>query len=442
MTVDQAEALFDTWIGQARRGLRRKPARLREVAQGLRFAFYGRTSTLDYQDRWSSHGWQREAAESLIDGRGEIVATFFDVGVSRSEDLTARPQMAALIRAISDPMRGFDAIVVGEFERAFAGDQLQDLLPLLEAYGVRLWLPETRGPVEPSNPAHQALMLLLGSQSQREVLRSRFRTLAAMRTQTADQGRFLGGRPPYGYRLVDAGPHPNRAHARWGRRLQKLAPDPATAPHVRWIFAQRLAGTSVAAIARGLNERGVLCPSSADWERNRHRSGEAWLLPTVAAILENPRYTGRQVWDRRNSPQAWTISEQRAHPALVSDEDFVIAQAIRAARPTGDGSTRVYLLSGLLRCALCLRRMDAHWVNNRPGYRCRHGHTSSKKLAPEDPKFLYVREDKLLAEIFGEASPEPLIAVLRSQDMAIVCDRESCRIKTKEPVPENGLLMG
>ena len=31
--------------------------------------------------------------------------------------------------------------------------------------------------------------------------------------QARIEGRHLGGRPPYGYRLVDAGPHPNRAKA-------------------------------------------------------------------------------------------------------------------------------------------------------------------------------------------------------------------------------------
>ena len=70
-----------------------------------------------------------------------------------------------------------------------------------------------------------------------------------MRAQTRDQGRYLGGRPPYGYRLVDAGPHPNRAHARWGRRLQRLDPDPRTAGYVTWIVAERRAGHSVAGIA-------------------------------------------------------------------------------------------------------------------------------------------------------------------------------------------------
>ncbi|WP_407654764.1 recombinase family protein [Actinomadura luzonensis] len=82
--------------------------------------------------------------------------------------------------------------------------------------------------------------------------------------------------------------------------MHQLDAHPATAPHVRCIFAQRLAGVSVAGIARMLNERGVPCPSDADRERNPHRSGHAWTLRTVAAILSNPRYTGRQVRNRQN----------------------------------------------------------------------------------------------------------------------------------------------
>ncbi|WP_246380766.1 hypothetical protein [Micromonospora jinlongensis] len=90
------------------------------------------------------------------------------------------------------------------------------------------------------NPRQLALLDLLGVHSQRDVSRARHRSTAAMRAQAELQGRHLGGRPPYGYRLADAGPHPNRAHAAWGRRLHRLEPDPATAPHVRWICEQRL----------------------------------------------------------------------------------------------------------------------------------------------------------------------------------------------------------
>lgn len=53
-----------------------------------------------------------------------------------------------------------------------------------------------------------------------------------MAAQAQFHGRYLGGRPPYGYRLADAGPHPNPGKAAGGRRLHRLEPDPATAPVV------------------------------------------------------------------------------------------------------------------------------------------------------------------------------------------------------------------
>jgi site-specific DNA recombinase len=67
------------------------------------------------------------------------------------------------------------------------------------------------------------------------------------------------------------------------------------------MFGQRLAGHSAARITRALNDAGVPCPSAADPGRNPHRAGAGWTLRTVAAILANPRYTGRQVWNRQPS---------------------------------------------------------------------------------------------------------------------------------------------
>lgn len=164
-----------------------------------------------------------------------------------------RPKASALLEAANSSERPFNAIVVGEYERAFVGDQFKHVVTELGQRGVKVWLPEAGGPVDLDDSTHHALMTVLGAQSQREVLRSRYRVLAAMRAQTCEQGRYLGGRPPYGYRLVDAGPHPNHTHVAWGRRLQRLDSDPVTAPHVRWIFAERLAGRSIAGIARRLN---------------------------------------------------------------------------------------------------------------------------------------------------------------------------------------------
>ena len=44
-------------------------------------------------------------------------------------------------------------------------------------------------------------------------------------------------RAAVGYRLADAGPHPNPGMAAEGRRLHRLEPDPVTASIVDRIFA-------------------------------------------------------------------------------------------------------------------------------------------------------------------------------------------------------------
>lgn len=168
----------------------------RIVEAGLRFAFYGRVSTEDYQDPVSSRRWQFDLATDCVAGRGRITAEFFDIGFSREIAWSDRPVAARLLAAISDPDRGFDAIVVGQYARAFYGTQAFHLAPVLSEYGVKLWLPEVDGPVDLDSPTHQALLLMLGAESRQEVQRARFRTTAAMQAQAREQGRHLGGRPP------------------------------------------------------------------------------------------------------------------------------------------------------------------------------------------------------------------------------------------------------
>ncbi|GAA0256542.1 hypothetical protein GCM10010492_66830 [Saccharothrix mutabilis subsp. mutabilis] len=422
------------------------------VQLGLRFAFYGRMSTSEYQDRRSSSLWQREVSERLVAGHGTVVAEFFDEGASRRRRWSNRPAAARLLEALADPDRGFDAIVVGEYERAFCGRQFDELVPLLRAAGVQVWLPEVGGRVDLDDGEHRRLMAFLGAQSEREVIRARNRALAAMKAQ-AELGRYLGGRPPYGYMLVDGGPHPKRADARWGRRARKLAPDPRTAGHVRWMFTRRLQGMSLAGIARELNDRGAPCPSAADPERNPHRHADRWSVQSVRTILENPRYTGRQVWNRigtdrddvnlrtgrpgqvPNLPGEWAVSPEVVHTPLVSMRDFVEVQRVRARRPNDKGGRREYLLAGLVVCGVCGRQMDAHWVHGRPGYRCRHGYGSASPRPADGPTPLYWREDHLLGHIVGAAAPRQpestaaAMAELHEQRIVVLCGRNAVELR-------------
>jgi hypothetical protein len=358
--------------------------------------------------------------------------------------------------------------VIGEYERAFYGSQYASMAPLFEHYRIGLWMPEVGGRVDWHAEDHEQTMLALGLSSKREVTRTRIRVRTAMAAQTLEQGRYLGGRPPYGDRLGDARPHPNKAHAAWGRRAHKLEPDPETAPVVTWMFAQRLAGHSAARITRALNDAGVPCPSAADPARNPHRTGVAWTLRTVAAILANPRYTGLQVWNRQrtdfdladpadtslghrqvqrwNLPEGWVISKRPAHAALVSEADFIAAQDAAAPRGPAGPAVRRYLLAGLLACGRCGRRLESAWSNGRPAYRCRHGHTSAVSPDSGRPRNTYVREDQVLPhlaaiaillagpagksgrrnrsllKVTGPADTAALIDQLRADGVVLTCD--------------------
>ena len=73
---------------------------------GLRFAFYGRVSTEDWQDPVTSRARQLGQAGALVAGHGQIVAHFFDSGLSRTLAWARRPQAAALIAQMADPDRG------------------------------------------------------------------------------------------------------------------------------------------------------------------------------------------------------------------------------------------------------------------------------------------------------------------------------------------------
>lgn len=241
-----------------------------------------------------------------------------------------------------------------------------------------------------------------------------------------------------------------------------------TAPWVEWIFTERAGGRSVASLVRELNDRGVPCPSSADPGRNGHRSRERWIVRTVAMILENPRYTGRQVWNRQstqghgfggrvsgrgsgvvrlNPAEEWEVSEHLTHRPLVDDATFLAVQGMRTGRTTKDGETRQYVLAGLVTCGVCGRRMDAHWVHGRAGYRCRHGYSSAAPRPADAPRSVYVREDRLLEVLPGlladrddigsgpvpsGPAPDP-VEVLRHRRLQIACTHQGQELWQEAP---------
>ncbi|GLY71235.1 recombinase family protein [Amycolatopsis taiwanensis] len=400
-------------------------------------AFYGRCSTEDNQDPETSHGWQLGNARKFIEPLGGTVAAdFFDIGQSRSVPWERRAEASRLLAALKDPNRGWDAVVVGEGTRCWFGNQFSLIAPRFAAYGVDLWVPELGGKFDARNPSHKMLMSVLGGMSESERQHVQARVRAAMDSQVINEGRHQGGRAPYGYTVMDGGPHPNPRKAAEGYRLRVLAIDEPSAKVVRRIFAEYLSGMGDRAIANGLNLDGIPCPSARRPDQNRHRLADGWQGSTVRAILDNPRYTGYAIFGRwtkhetlldpedvaaghvvrfrRSEPDRVVRSRTQAHPEIISVEDFTEAQLLRRTKAAGGLRTarktergrrptkRTYLFRGRIRCATCGRKMEGSPRAHGMYYRC-----PARTLAPgsaalaDHPPTVYLREDPLVEAVNG-----------------------------------------
>jgi site-specific DNA recombinase len=182
-------------------------------------------------------------------------------------------------------------------------------------------------------------------------------------------------------------------------------------------------------------------------------------LTTVQAILSNVKYTGRQVWNRRPahhtpahvpgpfktqrwaSTDQWVFSERLAHPALVSEADFVATQRVTALPGPRGGGRRRYQLVGLLRCGWCGRRLESSWSHGRPAYRCQQGHSSAQPRGPVGLQNVYVREDSIIRTLLPnddllEITRQPgwqIARQLRQLRLIVACTEAECRLETDFP---------
>jgi site-specific DNA recombinase len=392
----------------------------------MRFAFYGRASTEDQQDPDASRNWQLARARALTEKHGDVVTEFFDIGQSRSIPWKRRPEAARLLDELRKPDRGFEAALIGEPQRAFFGNQYGLTFPVFAHYKVQLWVPEVGGPIDPESEAHDLVMSVFGGMSKGERSRIKIRVRAAMSAQAKVEGRYLGGRPPYGYQLGDAGPHPNPAKAADRRRLHRLERDPVAAPVVARIFDEFVDGKSLYRIADGLTRDGIASPSAHDPIRNPHRSG-GWSKGALRVILMNPRYTGRQVWNKQrkdevlidvedvglghetrlrwNDPSSWVWSNELVHDPLVDSETFEAAQKMFTSRGKGEfpferhRTRHPYALRGVLLCGACGRRMQGQWQANHAWYRCRYTKEYALVNPLDHPANVYLAEQDVVPSL-------------------------------------------
>ena len=153
---------------------------------------------------------------------GPLAATITIVSPAFGRPIWVRPAYAAKPRIPRTP----SAVVTG----ALPGSSLRTVEPFCTpyfchpVYGVQLWMPEAGGRVDYASEHDERAMTVLGLSSKREITRTSIRVRTAMGAQTREQGRYLGGRPPYG----TGWPMPGRI------RIRRMPPgDPRSPAGVR-----------------------------------------------------------------------------------------------------------------------------------------------------------------------------------------------------------------
>lgn len=176
-------------------------------------------------------------------------------------------------------------------------------------------------------------------------------------------GECIAPFAPYGYKKAES-----------DRNL--LVPDEYAADIVRRIFAWKVGGMAVLAIAERLNGLGILSPkeykkSTGSGYRGGFcgRAGAQWGSSTVKRILTNEVYLGHMVQGKRekinyklkksvDKPREEWIKVENTHEAIVSEEQFQIVQNLlkadgRVSPVTGENS----LFTGILFCGDCGEQM-------------------------------------------------------------------------------------
>ena len=107
--------------------------------------------------------------------------------------------------------------------------------------------------------------------------RIKIRVRSGMTAQAQHEGRFLGGRPPYGYRLADASAHPDPGKGAEGKRLHRLEGDPSAAPSSSG-SSPSTSETRASTPSPRAHWRGCPLPGAHDPARNRPRDHRPWSL--------------------------------------------------------------------------------------------------------------------------------------------------------------------
>lgn len=326
----------------------------------MNYVIYARISR-DLAGRAAGVASQVQQCRDLARDRGlTVVGTFIDNDVSAFSG-EPRPEFRAMLDRIR--AGGIDGILCWHVDRLYRRMiDLEEIVALVGEAGVRVDTVKA-GDLDLNTASGRAMARVLATMAGYEV-DHQIERVKASHVARAREGRFRGGRPPYGYRL--------------GSEKGALEIDPAEAEVIRRTAAHILEGRSILSMVTTLNAEGTPAPRGSSGTR-----GKTWHASPLKRIVTNPavagkmRHQGEIVGDAQWDP-ILDVATWHAVKTLVEDP----------ARLTHAGSERKWQGSGVYRCGRCGARMGTGKSRRKTGsgriYACKKCHRLSRQLDDVD----------------------------------------------------------
>lgn len=388
---------------------KRKPTSV--PAGEVRAVIYCRLSRNRTGERSASTERQEVECRRLADGRGwQVVAVEVDDDVSAYSG-KLRPGYASITAALEARM--VDAVIAWAPDRLHRSPaELETFIDLVESVGAEVATVQA-GRVDLATPAGRMQARQLGIIARYESEHRSERTRLA-HDQIAAEGRWKGGRRPYGYENVT------------GTGTLRIVPEEAEV--IREAVARVLAGERVGSVANDLERRGVPTVTGAQWRSQ-----------TLRRVIASPTIAGRRVSGGEDvGPAQW---EPIIDSATLEAVTAVLASGHRRGRVP-----RLALLSGgRLVCELCSRPMaTARRENGRRIYRCLGCFAQIAAEPLEDfieAAVIHVLNDATLPDAPRPRSADDTIDTLEAELADLAADMGEGRITRAEWLAARGPIV-
>nr|WP_243876495.1 recombinase family protein [Streptomyces sp. 846.5] len=324
-------------------------------ASGLRAAIYVRLSR--ETEETTSPERQRAACEQLCKARGwDVVFVEEDIDVSGFSKGLDRPGLQRILGRLAE----IDVVVFFKIDRlARSTVDFAEIMRITEAETVALASASEPLDLTSSMGRAMAKVIAVFAELESETIGMR---VSSAHEHLRREGRWTGGKVPYGYRVID---NPDGA----GR---VLAINPEERDLLHRVVKRVIDRESIMSIVRWLNEEGIPSPGHESRYTKGMRSKSArWYTATLQQVLRNPQLLGYVIEDGKPILTTDGLPLQARTPVLDMDTWQALQDELeRRKQPTERRQAGTSLLRGILHCGVCGYRMYTFTVKGLTRYRC------------------------------------------------------------------------